>query len=298
MIRGSLALVLAIAVGVLASNTTLAEEPTATVQIVPDGELTVGDPVEVQVTLTHDMGDRVLIEGTVVPMGGMEPSAPLITEISPTETLIVFQTRSFTTGTFEVELPSISLQLADQSLTEVSLRPLSINVSSVLTDDSEPRPLTGPDLLEGQERTFTPWIVAIIGIGVGFILARIIRQRRRAAVAVGPAAEPRGPTRERVALEMDHSLEAAEQCRQLAGTVRARLATEWSLPASALTTSEIGPALAAAGAPGVVVLRTTRLLEACDRVQFGGEEPTLERLRGYLQQAEAIWSDGGNGAGP
>ena len=298
MIRAPLALVLAIAVGVLALNTALADEPTATVRIVPDSELTVGDPVEVQITLTHEAGDRVLTEGAVVQMGGMEPSAPLITEISPTETLVVFQTRSFATGTFEVELPSIALQLADRSLTEVSLRPLSISVSSVLTDGSEPRPLTGPDLLEGQERTFTPWIVAIIGIAAGFILARVIRQRRRAAVAVGSTAEPAAPTSVRPALEMDDALEAAEQCRQLATAVRARLAAEWSLPASGLTSSEIGPALAAAGAPGVVALRTTRLLEACDRVQFGGEQPTQERLRGYLQLAEAIWSDSSNGAGP
>lgn len=298
MSRAAIAFMVAIATAVLSLSPALAEEPTATVQIVPDGELTVGDPVEVQVTLAHEVGDRVLMEGAVVQMGGMEPSAPLITEINETETLIVFRTRSFATGTFEVKLPSISLQLADRSVTEVALRPLSISVTSVLTDDSEPRPLTGPDLLEGQGRTFTAWIVAIIGVGVGFILARLIRQRRRAAEAVGPTTEPAGPTRQRAALEMDHSLEAAEQCRQLATAVRARLAAEWSLPASALTSSEIGPALAAAGASGVVVLRTARLLEACDRVQFGGEEPTPERLRGYLQQAQAIWSDGSNGAGP
>ncbi len=298
MIRAAVVLMVAITISVVALSSALAEEPTAAVQIVPDGELTVGDPVEVQITLAHEVGDRVLMEGAVVQMGGMEPSVPLITEINETETLIVFQTRSFATGTFEVKLPSISVQLADRSVTEVALRPLSISVTSVLTDDSEPRPLTGPDILEGQGRTFTPWIVAIIGVGVGFILARIIRQRRRAAEAVGPTVEPTRPTRERAALQMDHSLEAAEQCRQLATAVRARLTAEWSLPASALTSSEIGPALAAAGASGVIVLRTTRLLEACDRVQFGGEEPTPERLRGYLQQAEAIWSDGSNGAGP
>ena len=296
MIRAAIAFMVAIATAVLFLSSALAQAPTATVQLVPDGELTVGDPVEVRVRLTHEIGDRVLTDGAVVQMGGMEPSAPLIMEISATETLVVFQTRSFTTGTFEVELPSISLQLADQSLTDVSLRPLSISVTSVLTEDAEPRPLTAPDLLEGQERTFTPWIVAIIGVAIGFILARVIRRRRQAAAAVDAMLDSPGPTHERPALEMDDSLEAAEQCRQLAGAVRSRLATEWSLPASSLTASEIGPALAVAGAPGVVALRTTRLLEACDRVQFGGEQPSQERLDGYLQLAEAIWSDSSNGA--
>ena len=297
MIRSAIAVAVAITIAAVALGTALADEPTATVRIVPDSELTVGDPVAVQITLTHEAGDRVMTDGAVVQMGGMEPSAPVITEVGETETLVVFQTRAFATGTFEVELPRISLQLADRSLTEVALRPLSISVSSVLTEDSAPRPLTGPDLLDGQERTFTPWIVAIVGIGVGFILARVIRRRRRTAVAVGPDADATVAVRLGEPFEMDDSLEAAEQCRQLASAVRSRLAAEWSLPASALTAAEIGPALAAAGAPGAVVLRVTRLLEACDRVQFGGERPTDERLHGYLQLAEAIWSEGSDGAG-
>ena len=301
MNRAGVLLAAALLIAAITLGGAIAQEPAATIEIVPDGELTVGDPVEIRIMLTHDAGDRVLMDGAVVQMGGMEPSAPVITEISPTETLVVFQTRAFATGTFEVALPRIPLQLADRSVTELPLRPLSISVSSVLTEDAEPRPLTGPDLLEGRDRTFTPWIVAIIGIGLGFVLARIVRRRRRAEAAGGAGAESTIAVRRRVPLEMDDSLEAAEQCRQLAGAVRARLAVEWSLPASALTASEIGPALAAAGAPGVVALRTTRLLEACDRVQFGGERPTSERLRGYLQLAEAIWADGGDpvdGAAP
>lgn len=268
------------------------QESAASVQISPDGELTVGDPVEVQVTIAHEEGDRVLMDGSVVQMGGMEPSAPIITELTETETLVLFRTRAFGVGTFEVELPTIAIQRDDRSLTEISLRPISISITSVLTAESEPRPITAPDLLEGDNRTYAPWIVAIIGIGLGFILARVIRRRlRRSAAAESPhlatAAEPAFAS-----FSMDPSLAAADQCRQLATSVRARLGADWSLPASALTASEIGPALAAAGAPGVVVLRVTRLLEACDRVQFGGEQPTPERLNGYQQLAEAIWSDG------
>lgn len=296
IIHAMIAAILALVVAAHSLSPAFAEEPDVVVQIVPDGELTVGDPVEVRITLTHDVGERVLMDGAVVQMGGMEPSAPVITQISETETLVVFRTRSFATGTFEVELPKIPLQLADQSVTEVSLRPLSIGVSSVLDADSEPRPLTGPDLLEGQSRTFTPWIVAIIGIGAGFVLARVIRQRRRTPVAIGDVSDSTTPGRGRVTFEMDATREPAEQCRQLSSAVRARLANDWSLPASALTASEIGPALAAEGAPSAVVLRVTRLLESCDRVQFGGEQPSASRLRGYVQLAEAIWDDGGNGA--
>ena len=295
MIRAAIALLIVlviILVAVAGVAVVAAQEPEASVSIVPDGELTVGDPVEVQVTITHEPGDRVLMDNSVVQMGGMEPSAPLITEVSETETLVVFQTRAFGVGEFDVELPAIPIQRADRSLTELPLGPVSIAIASVLSDQSEPRPITAPDLLQADGRTFTPWIVAIIGIGAGFVLARLLRRRYRRPATVAASDGSDAAVSERAAFEMDESLNAADQCRQLAGAVRARLAADWSLPASALTASEIGPALAAAGAPGVVVLRVTRLLEACDRVQYGGERPTPERLQGYLQLADAIWSDG------
>ena len=268
-----------------------AEEPAASVSIVPNAGLTVGDAVEIQVSVSHEPGDRVLMDGSVVQMGGMEPSAPVISQVGETETLIVFQTRAFAAGRFEVELPVIPIQRVDRSLTELPLQSLSVTITSVLDAQSEPRPITNPDFLQGDDRSFTPWIVAIVGVALGFVLARLLRRRHRRATAIGPvnAVEP---TAARASFELDPTLEPAEQCRQLAAAVRSRLADDWSLPASALTSSEIGPALAAAGAPGVVVLRVTRLLESCDRAQFGGEQPAAERLAGYAQLAEAIWSDG------
>ena len=278
--------------GLLNVASALADELTVSVSIVPDTELTVGDPVEIRVVVAHEPGDRVLFESSLAQLGGMEPSAPVIGVINERETRIVFQTRAFAVGMFLLDLPSIPIQHADGSLTELALRPVSIVVASVLTEGTEPRPINAPDLLPGDNRAFTPWIVAIIGVGLGFVLARLLRRRYRrpASVATGESSE--AAVAERASFDTDASLGAADQCRQLASAVRSRLGDDWSLPASALTSSEIGPALASAGAPGVIALRATRLLEACDRVQYGGEQPTPERLQGYLQLAEAIWSEG------
>ncbi len=281
---------------VLSVAATLAQEPAADVDVdvvvEPFVGLTVGDPVTVTVTIAHDAGASVSMDGSLVEMGGMEPSAPVITEAGERETIVVFRTRAFRTGSFDVALPPIPIRGSDGTLTEVALNPVLITVGSVLTDDPQPRQNTGPDLLEGERRTFTPWIIAIIGIGLGFVAARFARRWRRAPAGVETAQPEAGGPDRRITFEMDESLDAAEQCRQLATSVRARLSRDWSLPATALTAAEIGPALAAAGAPGVIVLRVTRLLEACDRVQFGGEQPTPERLRGFRQLAEAIWEDG------
>ena len=141
MIRAWTGLVIILA-ALLAFAVARAEDPQLSVSIVPDGELTVGDPVEVQVTITHQPGDRVLMDGSVVQMGGMEPSAPVITELSQTETMVVFQTRAFGTATFEVGLPRIPMRRADGTLTELTPRPVSITITSVLGAESEPRPIT------------------------------------------------------------------------------------------------------------------------------------------------------------
>ncbi|MCY3567239.1 MAG: hypothetical protein OXH38_01325 [Chloroflexi bacterium] len=269
----------------------LAQDPSVDVEVEPFVGLTVGDQVSVRVTIAHEAGERVVLEQSLVDLGGVEPAAPVITEIDETRTLIVFRTRSFTTGEFPVELPPIPIRGVEGEIRELAVGPVLITVGSVLTEDTQPRPNTAPDLIEGERRTFTPWIVAIIGVGIGFVVARTVRRWKRRAPAAASAQPTSADMPRPVALAMDESRDPAEQCRQLAASVRGRLSADWSLPASALTASEIGPALSAAGASGVVVLRVTRLLEACDRVQFGGEQPTPERLRRYRQLAEAIWED-------
>ena len=273
------------------STTALAEPRVTAVDVSPSPGLTVGDLTEVRISVSHAPDERVLLDGSVVQMGGMESALPALISLSETETVVVLQTRAFQTGLFHVKHPPITVVRPDGSQTEIDVPAVEITVHSVLEGDEQITSLSPPDLLEGESSNFAPWIVAIIGIGLGFVLARFARVWRRSrSPGSEPAVAAEAP-QTAMSLAMASDLPAAEQCRQLSTAVRARLGEEWRLPASALTSQEIGPALAAAGAPGVVVQRVSRLLEACDRVQFGGEEPTPERLRGYQQMAEAIWSD-------
>ena len=284
-------LALAALMFILCWGASMAQEAGVELAVSPEGAVTVGDLVEVQVTIRHAVGDRVLAEPGVVQLGSVEPSAPMLTAVSGSETLIVYRTRSFRVGRFELELPDIQIARLDGSIDRLPLETVSFEVRSVLTDPPQAQPLTDPDLLEGEARTFAPWIVAIIGVGAGFALARVARRWRRAPTA-GPASSgTAADSRVTPVFEMSSALSPAEQCRMLSAAVRERLAEDWPLPASALTAVEMGPALARAGAPSSVVLRVTQLLEACDRVQFGGETPAPERLRGYAAQAAAIWSE-------
>ncbi len=285
-----------VSVALMIHASAAAQELTANIDIVPQHGVTVGDPVEVRITVTHDVGDRLWMELSVAQMGGMEPAAVVISEISETETQFVLQTRAFSVGVYTVELPRILIQPVEGTRSSLELDSFPIAVASMLPPDADPWPLSAPGLLQTNARSLTPWIVAIVGIGLGFVLARLVRARLRPQRGISQTLDEQVQAAERTSFAMDESLAAEEQCRQLSSAVRSRLAQDWSLPASALTSLEIGPALAAAGAPGVVVQRVSRLLEACDRVQFGGEQPTAERLRGYRQLAAAIWEDGDSDA--
>ncbi len=291
VIRAFVTAIAVSAVSISSLGDVSAQDPSASVTVTPADDATVGDPIEIRITVKHDPGDRVLQDGSLVRLRELEPAAPVVSEINERETLLTYTTRGFDTGSAELDLPPVQLQRADGALVELALGKIMITITSVLDDTSQPRPLSAPNVLAGGDRSYTPWIVALIGIAVGFLLARVARRWRRVTTAAVAAQPQAGQSHSRPPLAMDDSATATENCRQLAAAVRARLSDDWSLPATALTTSEIGPALAAAGASASVVLRATQLLESCDRVQYGGEEPTLERLRGYLSQAEAIWSD-------
>ncbi len=260
--------------------------PSASVVVTPVDSLTVGDPVTITVTITHDAETRVVLQPALTPMGEMDPAVPEMVAVSPTETALTYETRAFKSARFVIELPPIPLERDGQQLEPVNVDPILVTVVSVLSSVTEPRPLTPPDLLEAQERNFAPWIVAIIGIGVGFIAARLLRMRRRSQRSAEQISEIDAP--QWALPEFDPSLPPAEQCRQLAQAVRERLAEEWSLPARSLTTAELPRALAAAGAPAATVQQVRNLLQECDRVQYAGRAPASERLRGYHELAAAI----------
>ena len=278
-----LSLLLAVAVIAVVKSQTPA---TATVALSPEEPSTVGDLVTITVTVTHDSETRVVLQPALTPMGEMDPAVPEMVAASPNETILAYQTRAFRSGRFVIELPEIPLERDGQRLESIAIEPILVTVDSVLSPSTQPRPLTPPDLLEAQDRNFAPWIVALIGIALGFVLARLLRMRRRSQrssdtlseTVVGSSSLP----------EFDPSLPAAEQCHRLATAVRARLAEEWSLPARSLTSAELPRALALAGAPAATVQQVRNLLAECDRVQYAGREPAAERLRGYHELAATI----------
>ena len=287
MIRAFLLLSLSMALAVVVVAHAFAQTAsTVTVTLTPDEPVSVGDPVIITVTITHDPETRVALQPILTPMGEMDPAVPQLIAVSPTETTLSYETRAFKSGRFVIELPRLPLERDGQRLAPITIDPILVTVTTVLTAASQPRPLTPPDLLEASERNFAPWIVAIIGIGVGFIAARLLRMRARPQRRAESALE--SDATQRALPEFDPSLSPSEQCSRLAGAVRERLAAEWSLPARSLTTAELPRALAAAGAPAATVQQVRNLLQECDRVQYAGREPAAERLRGYHELAATI----------
>lgn len=295
MLMGALALVAAGLVGGLAGGlATAQEEARLTVEVAAGegGPPTVGDPIVFRVEVRHAEDARVEVDSSMTELGRLDAALAEVEVVEPGLTVVIWRTAAFEVGMFEAALPPIVVVNGGGRRT-LTPPPQRVEVVSALPDSAEgeasARPLTPPQEIEGGSG-FAFWIAALLAIGAGFVLARVlgIRARRRAGPRQPAAAEPEPlPT----PAELDADLGAAELCRGLAAAVRAHLARRYEIPARSLTSAELPEQLAAAGASASTVQRVRTLLRECDAVSFAEQRPPPERLAGYRELAAAIIGD-------
>ncbi len=148
-----------------------------------------------------------------------------------------------------------------------------------------PVPLDAPEwfFAAAESRTPLPTWAWLGTVPLGLIAGRIFTPRR-------PRARP-----DRISRLTLKKLTAAaadpDPARATAGIVREYLSARAGVPA-ALTTGEVGPALAAAGWPGDRVTCAVDLLAACDAARFapasGGDVELARRAAGLV----AAWAGG------
>ena len=283
---------LALAAAGLAGGLAAAQEDAQlTVEIAAGegGPPTVGDPIVFRVEVRHAEDARVEVDSAMTELGRLDAALAEIELVEPGLTLVVWRTAAFEVGTFEAALPPIVV-VGTGGRRTLTPPPQRIEVVSALPEgtdsEAEARPLTPPQEIEGGSG-FAFWIAALLAIGAGFLLARVLglRTRRRATPRQAPAPEPEPlPT----LAEIDQDASAAELCRALAAAVRAHLARRYEIPARSLTSAELPEQLAAAGASASTVQRVRTLLRECDAVTFAEQTPPPERLAGYRELAAAI----------
>lgn len=286
--RRAVALLLGVLVVGLAIVSGAAQESAElTVETPGSGDpITVGDPIVFRIEVRHAEDARVEVESAMTPLGRLDASLPEIEELEPGLTAVRWRTAAFEVGIFEVTLPPIMV-VSPGSEKTLTPKPQRIEVISALPAGAvEPRPLTPPQEI-GDGSSFAFWVAALLAIGVGFVLARVLgiraRRRDRPAATAAPQAEglPDLPSAEQ-------GMSAADVCRALALTVRVHLERRYDIPARSLTSAELPAHLAAADAPAATVQRVRTLLRECDAATFANQTPPPERLDGYRQLAAAI----------
>ena len=295
LLMGALALAAAGLAGGLAGGLAAAQEDARlTVEVVTgeSGPPTVGDPIVFRVEVRHAADARVEVDSAMTELGRLDAALAEVEVVEPGLTVVVWRTAAFEVGIFEAALPPIVV-VGGAGRRTLTPPPQRVEVVSTLSDgaggEASARPLTPPEEIEGGSG-FAFWIAALLAIGAGFVLARVlgIRARRRGAPRQAAAAEPEPlPT----PAEFDADLGAAELCRALAAAVRAHLARRYEIPARSLTSAELPEQLAAAGASASTVQRVRTLLRECDAVSFAEQRPPPERLAGYRELAAAIIGD-------
>ena len=266
-----------------------------TVQLLaPTGPFTVGDPIELNLQVTHPAGTQVILPQLAQTWGNLEvrEQRPAQTTANAGGTLTTAQTivaTLFATGDFQTPLLAVTVSDVTGQLSQAVASPVALTIGSVLAAaDAELRDIKPQAELEIPAAIPYQALAAIGVVGVFAVLGLLLWRRRANRQPV----DKRTP--DQVVLdELAHiaglNLPAAgryaEHYAATADCLRTYLERQFALPAHDRTTLEITSALrtppfAAANAQTLVTL-----LAECDLVKFAKVTPGVAAANALLDEA-------------
>ena len=252
--------------------------------------ITVGDPVRLQVTVSHAADTRVVWPDVfeldpfeLVDMRLLEP-VPEGTRVRSSAELRV---TAFELG--QLTLPPFEVQVVDAAGDTVRLATdaMVVTVASVGRDKGgDIRDIKGPLAIAFSVVTLLPWLAAlVVMIAAAYWLYRRYRRRRRSDVQV-PVVPPR-PADE-IALESLDALEASELLElgelktyhiRVSDIMRVYAEDRFGVEAMEMTTRGVLDGLRRTGARSGVVADFRQLLDRCDLVKFAKFRPAVPACR-------------------
>ena len=295
-----LVLMTLVVVGPVAAQTAGPVEATLTA---PDTGLTVGDPIELTLSVKHPAGTQV-----IMPDLGSEWGDFVVQSQSPPVTIKieeggqatgmditsqVIDVRLFAPGAFET--PPVTVTVTDGSgqVGEVVAQPATVNITSVLIEgDTALR-----DIKPQAELPFInllPWIAGgLIAALVGAIIFFIVRRQR--ALRALAAVDNRLP--HEVALDELDRIEGLalpdagrfkEHYSLVSDCMRSYMEKRFDVPMLERTTAEIQSGLKQASAQPQVTGQFLSLLDISDLVKFSKYRPEAKSAYGLLTSARQI----------
>lgn len=258
--------------------------------------VTVGDRIQLTITVTHDAAVRVEWPDSIV----VTPFEVLDARLLPpqsgengTRSTAVISLAAFELGELEIPSFEVGVVTVDGSRETLDTDRFAIEVTSVGADESgDIREIRGPmGIPVGAVQIFFRLLVAILILAVGFFLFRRFRSRGVESTPA-PTAPPR-PAHE-VALEALAALEASPLLVEgrikdyhiaVSEIVRRYIEDRFHVDALEMTTSELMTGMRRVGVEGPVLESLGRFLERCDMVKFAKVRPPADEARATLWMA-------------
>ncbi len=300
------------------------EEPEVSARlIVPPGEITVGDLIELRLVARHRAGTVFDLPDTSVVTTGKAPPEFVVEQVEPAvhseggaalgepappgETAWTVKVRPFATGDLTFPALSLSYRLggpgsaagAEAAARSVATEPVVVHVRSVLPEgDHPPAGIKDPWWLRRS------WWGAILGalaailLGAAAVAAwRRYRRRPRAGPAAPVAAAvPEEPPYERALRELElllaGDLLAEGKIKEfhiaLSEIIKRFLTGRYRFDALDRTTEEVLADLSRSGATPSLMRGAAQLLGACDLVKFAKHRPASAEIDETVRSARAL----------
>lgn len=257
--------------------------------------ITVGDVIPLQVTVTHPQGWRVVFPKLENKWGDLEvraQNAPVITRNADgTETTTqVIEATNFRPGS--VTTPEMSLTIADAQgqVQTVLTEPVSLKVKSVLTqDDQDLRDIKPQAELWQLSNSPLPFAgsLAVAFLVVGTLGVMTWKHR--------PIPDKRTP-RERAlddlkeigVAHLTDQMDVKLYCVRVSDILRDYLAKGCNIPTFDLTTGELAQEMRTLQIPAEIQSQVVRVLRVCDDVKFANDVSNADAIETLANAARQI----------
>lgn len=292
--RVALAVALVLAAALIAVAPLWAQDPTPQASVSVDRtRVTVGDPINLTVTIRHQQGVQILTTSLDDQLGQFEPLSsepPQERTVNGAQELrLQYRVAVYHTGTIALPQFTIAYALPDGTTGQIQTPAAqSITVQSVLPPGATPTDIQG---LKPQATLPVPasqqliWLAGIAGIAAALALVAaggVWLWRRRGGPTVAPAPSHATVARAELdrimALNLMRQGELAEHYRLIAACVRRYLTERFGFPAVALTSGELSGRMEAQGVERWPARLITGLLSECDAVAYARYLPAPARI--------------------
>ena len=279
-------------------GTAAAQAPITAVVIAPEGSFTVGDPVELQLAVTHPAGYQVIQPELPETWGdfivkSQSPATTVTLEDGNEMTLFVIDTRLFAPGEFSTPAVTVSVTDGSGQLSEVTAAPVPVTLASVLVEgDSQLRDIKPQ--AEMPYLNLLPWIAGGLLLAVLAAAAYLWWKRRQARLALA-AVDNRLP--HEIALDdltrigqlgLPEQNRFKEHYTLVSDTVRIYIERTQGVPMLERTTGEIRSGLRSSSLTAASTQQLIHFLEDSDLVKFSEFTPTEAEAYELITEARQI----------